>query len=291
MTATLRWLLNELFDYAGMFPPAQLPLAEALQKYREYRRSADAWMLGGFVCPLQELSNLGRSDEAIPVCVVLPSAASQEEFQAAVDRASKALGEYLKRGPVRSVELRVSPENFDRWWQSAKQAIPADVSIYVEAPAGESLEEQLLRPLAQSGQKVGFKLRCGGATAAAVPTSPQVVQVLAACHRQKIPLKLTAGLHHPFRCHDPAICGESHGFLNMLLADALLREGKITEAEADALLHDGNAEHFRFDDEGCGWQSRFVSFSAMQRAGRGIVSIGSCSFDEPRDDLRKLGWL
>src|SRR5512147_736957 len=47
-----------LIDYAGMFPPAELPLTEALANYLRYRKGGDAWMLGRFICPTQRLEEI-----------------------------------------------------------------------------------------------------------------------------------------------------------------------------------------------------------------------------------------
>jgi hypothetical protein len=55
MSPSLRALLAGAIDYAGMFPPAKVPLEEAFRNYIGYRESPDAWMLGRFVCPAQQL--------------------------------------------------------------------------------------------------------------------------------------------------------------------------------------------------------------------------------------------
>jgi hypothetical protein len=44
-------LFARLIDYAGLFPPAALPMAEAVRGYDRYRRGEHAWMLGRFVVP------------------------------------------------------------------------------------------------------------------------------------------------------------------------------------------------------------------------------------------------
>src|SRR6516165_753901 len=59
MLPSVRALLSRIVDYAGMFPPAQLPLEEAIRNHARYRNEPESWMLGRFVCPaarLQELS-------------------------------------------------------------------------------------------------------------------------------------------------------------------------------------------------------------------------------------------
>jgi len=46
-----RALLQNLFDHAAMFPPASLPLDEALAEDRRAQASPHAWLLGRFVVP------------------------------------------------------------------------------------------------------------------------------------------------------------------------------------------------------------------------------------------------
>lgn len=288
MKATLRWLLSELFDYAGLFPPAQLPLADALRNYLEYRRSADAWMLGGFVCPSSMLFELRLLENALPVCVVVQPVHVEEILLAEIRR---AVAEHSGRTRIRSLEMRIPANGIHCLWDKIASLVPPEVPVFFEAPPDETLEQRVLGPMAASGRLLGFKLRCGGQTAAAVPTSAQVVRILAACHRLRIPLKLTAGLHHPIRRLDASIQSDNHGFLNILLADLLLRSGKIGLEGAEVLLEDKETGHFFFSEDSCGWQGYALALSDLEKLGRNIVSIGSCSFDEPRDDLRSLGWL
>ena len=42
-------LFAHLIDYAGLFPPAALPTADAVRNYGAYRQGEYAWMLGRFV--------------------------------------------------------------------------------------------------------------------------------------------------------------------------------------------------------------------------------------------------
>ena len=55
MQPSLRTLLTEIVDYAGLFPPAKLQLDEAIRNYARYLRGPEAWMLGRFVCPAARL--------------------------------------------------------------------------------------------------------------------------------------------------------------------------------------------------------------------------------------------
>jgi hypothetical protein len=59
-----RALLAHLWDYAGVFPPAELPLDEALAEWRRIRASDDAWLVNCFV------ARAGQSVDAEPLAVV-----------------------------------------------------------------------------------------------------------------------------------------------------------------------------------------------------------------------------
>jgi hypothetical protein len=56
--SAIRTLLRESIDYAGLFPPARLPLEEAFDNYLRYRTEPEAWMLARFVIPVGRLDEL-----------------------------------------------------------------------------------------------------------------------------------------------------------------------------------------------------------------------------------------
>src|SRR5438445_5076250 len=60
MRRSLRALLEGVIDYAGLFPPAKLPLDQAIRNYARYRQEPEAWMLGRFVIPAARLGELER---------------------------------------------------------------------------------------------------------------------------------------------------------------------------------------------------------------------------------------
>ena len=55
VAGALRALLSNLVDYAGLFPPASLPLEDVLERYRAFRASPEAWMLNRLVLPAAQL--------------------------------------------------------------------------------------------------------------------------------------------------------------------------------------------------------------------------------------------
>jgi len=62
LTDSLRALVSNLIDYAGLYPPAALPLDQVLDHYRSYRESADRWMLNRLVLPAAKLSETPVED-------------------------------------------------------------------------------------------------------------------------------------------------------------------------------------------------------------------------------------
>src|SRR4051794_3219750 len=58
MSSGARAFLEEIIDYAGLFPPTQLPFEQAMANYLRYRRGPDSWVLGRFICPASRLKEL-----------------------------------------------------------------------------------------------------------------------------------------------------------------------------------------------------------------------------------------
>src|SRR5262249_54512590 len=63
-----------------------------------------------------------------------------------------------------------------------------------------------------------FKLRCGGLEASTFPSVEQVSAAIAACRDASVPLKFTAGLHHPIRHFSGEVQTKMHGFINVFVA-------------------------------------------------------------------------
>ena len=63
MKNSLQTLMNGLIDYAGLFPPAKLPLNEAVAEYISHFKDNKKWILGRFIMPVSQLKDL---EEFIP---------------------------------------------------------------------------------------------------------------------------------------------------------------------------------------------------------------------------------
>ena len=147
-------------------------------------------------------------------------------------------------------------------------------------------------PGERAAPRPGIKLRCGGLNAAAFPGVEQVAFVIACCRDKGVPLKATAGLHHPLHHHDANLQTKMHGFLNVFVAGVLANARGLPESEIRQILEDERSDGFRFGPERLQWRDVAASIDEIAHARREwIISFGSCSFDEPRDDLRALGLL
>jgi hypothetical protein len=302
MHESFRAFAEGLIDYAGMFPPAELPLRDALAGYVRYRREPDAWMLGRFVCPAQRL---GEVDPPVRVSALGRGGAGGAESYAAALEADVA--EIVRFG-----ERAGSPDLAD----TIEIRLPADVEpalvpgfrVFFEAPsagrvgdtidaiararsAGGGSARVSGRALAAGGSGgIGFKLRCGGVTAESIPPCEQIASAIARCRRAGVAMKATAGLHHPIRSFRREVGTRMHGFLNVFGAALLAHAHGLDEGGILPILEDEDPADFRFTAEAFSWRDLRIETGRIRDLRRTVVaSFGSCSFDEPRNDLRALG--
>ena len=302
--ASLRALLEGFIDYAGLFPPAGLPLEPALKNYAEYVRTADAWMLGAFVLPIAQFDNasalLGEFDDThlLEVSALGPKTNDTESFLAAVDSASPAFRALIQAhagsATVTQLEMPLPPDVDVHALAAARDSLEA-LPAFWEAPAANA--EAAIALIAEhnanapGARPFGFKLRTGGVTADAFPTSTQIAAALVAAAQQHVPIKFTAGLHHPVRQFHSSVETKMHGFLNVLGAAALGAEHGWDQKQTAAVLEDEDASAFRFDEESFAWRDAAISTEQIKVRRELVTSLGSCSFDEPREDLRALNLL
>jgi hypothetical protein len=126
------------------------------------------------------------------------------------------------------------------------------------------------------------------------------VRFLQACKKHRVPFKATAGLHHAVRGMRPLTydmgspTAKLHGFLNLLLAAALVQIGATEEAAVKTLLEE-DATEFRVDEEEEGvieWHgTRLTVDQILQLRAEMVIGFGSCSFMEPVEDLKAMRWL
>lgn len=285
-----RALLAGVIDYAGLFPPAGLPMREAVGEYVAACSSRDGWMLGRFVLPAGKLPELDctltpEAEASMPWRLSAIVRDGSEADHASIEAfGSRHQGSHLA---VDSVECR--PETLAGIDWLASVFAPRDVYVEVVPDAGA---EPWLARIAARGLKA--KIRTGGLTAEAFPEPGALLAFIEAAVRLGVPFKATAGLHHPLRgsyrltYERGAPCAPMHGYLNLLLATAAIRAGRA-RSEAARLLIEADAADLHFGTDGIRWGAVELPASAVGELRTGsFTSFGSCSFREPVDELHAL---
>jgi hypothetical protein len=232
MAESLRALLANAVDYAGLYPPASLPLAEVVTNYRRYLHSPEAWMLNRLVLPMEKLSEV-------------------------------SLGEKWR------VTLLVEGE---------PGPLPPQVET-LETKAGRRLSLPTYCEVPLERVEDGYaKIRT------ATPSSETLAEFLCAAAARRLPFKATAGLHHPIRT-------SMHGFLNVFVGATFAWLG-MDRIMLTNLLNEADPQAFDFRNDGLRWRDWRASTAEVAQARREFAhSFGSCSFEEPIDDLRALGLM
>ena len=255
MPTTLRSVLPHLFDDAGLFPPAKLPMAGALAAHQRARTGPYADLVGPFLCPatrLEELEACVAAGATRPATLGIIGYVGQLDWR----RPMAVRGVVQAEAPL-DAKMPKPPGRIVRYLE-----LPHRGAV---GPALDAVERQGARA----------KVRCGGLTPDALPTVDWLAEVLVECVARGLMLKATAGLHHPFR----AARGQQprHGFVNLLAAAAVARS-RAPVAEVAAVL--GAEEAEAGDLPGRVGGARDL-----------LASIGTCSIDEPLGELAVRGLL
>ncbi|HNB41003.1 MAG TPA: hypothetical protein PLG52_05860 [Anaerolineales bacterium] len=303
-----RTFMSQILDYAGMYPPANLSLDEAFKNFVAYQSDPYAWMLSRFVIPAKRLKEISTFNEKISFTTLGRGGKDMDEFLANVNLDIADIRTFCDSHQAATVDMYEvalpASSLTDKFAANDIVTRAADalnkngIMVFFEAPfvaTGESWEvraEKLLRALRKVKDKhVGFKLRTGGVTADAFPSTAQVAWAMAQTREAGVPLKCTAGLHHPVRHFNQSVQTKMHGFLNVFGAGILTAANGISQAEIQAILEDENAENFVFDENGFSWNTLRVDNSEIKKARLFATSFGSCSFDEPKEDLQAIKLL
>ncbi len=294
---SVRILLNEIIDYAGLFPPSQVSMSEAVLNYTTYRHSNYGWMLGRFILPVSRLDEFYDSAREF-----LPKGREQAwrlSVLAGEDLAAtiRSIIEFNRKHSERAVceILEVKAATVSKI-ENTIASLPKAITPYFEISTTGRTFVDLVATLGIKRQRA--KIRTGGVTREEFPATRDIIRFVRTCMAANVPFKATAGLHHPIRCFKPltyapeAPQGTMHGFLNVLLMTGFARES-FRVSLLEEIMEEEFEEVFEFTDGGVSWRgSHLLTLSHLERLrSRGMHSFGSCSFDDPVADLRELGIL
>lgn len=296
---SLAVLLDSLIDYAGLFPPAKLDMPTTVRNYAEYLAGSDSWMLGRLIVPAARLDEFERHAETLLpreeeadawLLSVLTAPAGDPQLAADLARiaAFNERHEQHEHGlaQIDVIELRAdSATAIDQ----AQVLIPDELFAFFEIPVTGDPRGMIA---AMVGTDAAAKVRTGGLAPDAFPTSQQLARFIVTCARAAVPFKATAGMHHPLRHLNAAIGAKEFGFLNVFIAACLTDRCRLDESAIMQVLEAESLEPFTLSDASIRWAGNDLKVDQIE-ASRDVfaLSFGSCSFDEPREDLRKLRLL
>jgi hypothetical protein len=303
--ASLGALLTHSIDYAGMFPPCSLALEPALRNQAEYVRDSDTWMLGAFILPVGKfdaaVGSISLFDRKHPLVISALGAKSANRddclaaLKIAADNIRSFSAKHVDLVSIYQLEMRL-PRDVDLGLLAKVGSILKGLELraFWETPVNSA--EETIALLAEHNSQTGappfgYKLRTGGVTADAFPTSQQIARALVAAAKCRVPIKFTAGLHHPIRQFRDEVETKMHGFLNVLGAAVLAAEHEWDEEQTSKMLEEENATSFSFGDGSFAWREWKIATDQIKTRRKLVISFGSCSFDEPRQDLRALNLL
>lgn len=316
MLDSVRTLMTGLIDYAGLFPPSKLPMSEATENYAKYLRGEHADFLARFIIPVPRLKEFtekasvllpgthatsGYPEHADDIDPWQLSAIIVGDLQENLD-AIYAFNEHHDHeanglAMVDAIEMKIETvDDIDE----ALAHIPEAIDVAFEIPPTAIMGGDPRGFIAAlSGGDAIAKIRCGGVESSMIPSSADIARFILACKAAGVAFKCTAGLHHPIRAEqnltyeDNAPRGVMHGFVNVFFASAFVRSTKNPEEDTViAILDETDPKAFAFSNDGIRWREYTVSTSHLAHARESFAtSYGSCSFDEPRDDMKALGLL
>lgn len=291
MTTVLTKLLEGLIDYAGLFPPAALPMDATVARYALYRAGAERGMLGRLIVPVARLdefesaaNGLATGHDGAWAISALPGADLHAELEVIAAFNERNRG----RAVVDAIEAKVATSG---GIVAASALIPAGLETFFEVPVVDD-PDSLVEAIATAGRRA--KIRTGGVTPDAFPSAAQIARFIARCNSRGVAFKATAGLHHPLRCVRPLTyerespSGTMHGFLNVFLAAALVFNG-YPVALAEQLLGDDDPASLHIEADSVSWHGhRLTTAEVAASRKRLAISFGSCSFEEPVTELAEL---
>lgn len=310
MKTALRTLLEGVIDYAGLFPPASLPLEQVVRNYAAYCGSHDRWMLRHLVIPAGQLAELAalsevRSDPAQPwtLSVLGSRCTTTTLWQDTLLSDLKAMEEFpsdaatiaaLELPLPNEADVHIVGDLIDRSLQCVRDSSLSVGEMFIEVTPSEmaaSIRQaaaERIGGLAAGSMAVGVKLRTGGMDASAFPSAAELATFIAICQQNGLRWKATAGLHHLSPREDAEIGTVMHGFLNVLVAATMAHSHSLDVDALSDILCEPDAAEFGFTDQSLSWRGHAATLAQIQQARRKFVSFGSCSFDDPRVELAEV---
>ena len=287
--SSLDILLHHLFDYAGMFPPAQRSFPDALSESASLANSLERpWLVGAdlvldtnHLCKLtpEALSTAGFTR---PVSVCLLAAGNVDDTTATLQETP-----HIR---IASIEVKVTTDSLPQLLTHyAPLATRLGALLAVEPDLSTAVWRDSLKAVVEivrgHGTTVALKCRCTGPTGIG---PDRLAAAIAAAADARLPYKVTGGLHYPLV--EPQRHPFPMGFLNVAAAVCARRARGESASEnlLSQLLRNDSMRPFLSSEE-LSFEGLSLSSKEVREA-RAVahISIGSCSVHEPDQDLIRL---
>lgn len=302
-------LLGGVIDYAGTFPPAALPLDQALKKASQFRRQAHCpWLLGRITLNISDIKKItpeflyenGSQGENIPF-TALSSVTPDSDFLETLKKIEwdirelqhweERMGESSAHSRVIAYETRLPQECeiteiLNRFRSLTQGVLPIYVECALEDEQWKTHLEKTTHSIRQWMDdqpkplpRVGIKIRTGGKS---IPTLEKMASVVELCARHHLRFKATQGLHEAFT-HENQL-----GFINLFASFVLAQATGTQKFGTSTLLNCLQSPKFEFQKSSLKWNEFEISCSEIEKTRRVLAySFGSCSLDEPDESLSK----
>lgn len=326
MTSSFKAFMEGIIDYAGLFPPADLSLDTSIQKFSKYRKSEDAWMLSRYIIPASRLSELEpyrdtlfQEDPPFAFSVLGKGTETVSDYRQHLQEVIEAVEQFHRihgnRITTDILEIKLPKEVvfandadllLKMYRETSDQLDSSELlpkQVFFEGFFEENWKKEIrliLKVMDEHNQKfngetlrkTGFKLRCGGIDSHMVPSVEEVAFTLHKAREYNVALKCTAGLHHPIRHYSDDVKTKMHGFFNIFGGAMLGYAHDLPEEKLAEIVREEDPGYFNFTEKGFQWKDLMVSTKEISELrDEALISFGSCSFNEPREDLRRLDLL
>lgn len=316
----LKYFMTGIIDYAGMYPPAKLAFEQAFTNFLAYQQVDDHWMMNRFVFPIQQAhqlitfaEQLSLSKKPIKLSVLPVYKDRANEFIQQFHSDYQILSDVIKKNEL-NLDITLFEFKLPEELKNASQSLVypffnsflsvfdsktlKKTSVYVEMCKldrdWQYSMDRFTNLLAfyPTRNTFGFKLRCGGITSESFPEVSMVAGAIFMCREKGLSMKFTAGLHHPLSHFNSSLNTRMYGFFNVLGAAVLSHTHLLSTKELEELIIEERIDQFSFADQGMKWRDYVVNTEQIKQArDQFCIGYGSCSFDEPRQDLRSLQLL
>jgi len=316
---SLQAAFGGLVDYAGFAPPAETNPVLVVSNYADYRKSPHKQMVNRLVQRAvynAKETQLDTSDflvlqidqKKIPAGEIWPVSALflTDPLVAQQSREQTKRFKYGERQLSVFSQLldgKIVVDSIEMPAQSVKSVeyivnrfATDNRHVYIEVPVETPQTEAILDAIAQHKDKGVFaKLRTGGPKP---PSFEQTADFMIKAAQLEVGYKFTGRLHglvaHTVteKKGEGGVEIEESGYLNAVVASALSRlaaNGEIVSALVAQVLAEKDINAFTITSEGISWNGQFISTELIEETRKkSLHSIGSCSFEEPVDELKKI---